>query len=116
MYRLGDDIPKLGMYNWLREAKGFTPTQAVNRVLEILQDYSELPPIVESIQRNPFGPTFLAYQAQMAPRFLRAIVKHPLRAGKYVVIGTLVGKALLHFGLKNEEEMKREQKEMPQDT
>lgn len=112
-YRMGDDVPKLGYYNWLRDAQKYSPADAVKRTLDVLPDYSEVPPIVEGARRSVIGPSFLTYQAIMAPRFARSILKHPLRAGKYLVIGSLIGKALLELGVRNEDEVEREEKELP---
>ena len=112
-YKMGDDVPKLGMYIWLRETKNLSPKEAVRRTLDTLPDYSEVMPIVEKARQSLIGPTFVSYVSIQPARFARSVLKHPVRAGKYVVIGSLVTRMLVHQGLKTQQEVDQEQKEMP---
>lgn len=115
-YKMGDDVPKLGMYIWLREQKGMTPKQAVKRVLDVLPDYAEAAPIVDKLRNSLLAPTFMRYSSIMWPRWASMTFKHPVRAGKYVVLGHLVKLGLVAAALKTYQELTDEQKEMPEYT
>ena len=118
-YRLEDDIPKLAMYSWLRSGvpgmgKGLSPREAVTRVYEVMPDYSDVSPLVDSIRRNPLGPTFITFTAKVLPSYARALIKHPLRAGKYIVLGEIARQIASGWMNESDEEQQREVRALPE--
>jgi len=113
-YRLEDEIPRLSMYSWLRDSKNYSPQLAVDRVLKVMPDYSDVSPVVEALRKNPLGPTFVTFTAKVLPAYARSIVKHPIRAGKYIVLGEVARQIATGFLDPSEEERERERKAMPE--
>jgi hypothetical protein len=113
-YALEDEIAKLGYYKYLREKKGFNAKQAVDRTFEVIPDYSDVAPVVDWLRKNPIGPTFITFASKVFPAYTRALIKHPVRAGKYIALGEIARRFAAEMLKESEKDQQQEQANLPE--
>lgn len=102
-YQGTEQFFKLSLYH-LKRLEGMSPTKATAYAHKYLFDYSDLSPFLHKLRRSPFGGPFLTFTAKMLPIAVETAVKHPVKFGKYFVLGKMINEySKAHLGISDDD-------------